>query len=132
MFAALIPALVNSLTGGLLSAYKARLDAANTTGAQAVTAVQAALQAETEGRREAAKLAALELGNWWTAMPRLCAEWSFALYIGKVIVWDNMLGLGTTDPLRGDVGTMLLWLGAMWFGGTQTATVIRAVRSWWR
>lgn len=31
-------------------------------------------------------------------------------YYAKIIVWDKILGLGSTDPLKGDVSTYSLWI----------------------
>jgi hypothetical protein len=47
-----------------------------------------------------------QIGHWYE--PEHLASYIFVLYIGKVVVWDTMLGLGTTAAVRGNVGD---WLG---------------------
>lgn len=32
------------------------------------------------------------------------------LYYAKIILWDKVLGLGSTDPLKGDISTYSLWI----------------------
>ncbi len=40
-----------------------------------------------------------ELGHWYE--PDKLMGYFVALYFGKLLVWDKVLGLGTTDPLPG-------------------------------
>ena len=40
-----------------------------------------------------------ELGHWYE--PDKLMGYFVALYFGKLLVWDKVLGLGTTDPLAG-------------------------------
>ena len=35
----------------------------------------------------------------------------------KCVVWDTVLGLGTTEPLGGDIHVWAGWVMALWFGG---------------
>lgn len=67
-------------------------------------------------------------GRWWTAAPRAIACWSFAIFIFKCVVWDKVIGLGTTDPLAGDIQQAFLWLSAMWFGGRTFEKIARIIK----
>ena len=40
-----------------------------------------------------------EIGHWYE--PDKLMGYFVALYFGKLLVWDKVLGLGTTDPLAG-------------------------------
>src|SRR3954447_21228508 len=100
---------------GLISAYKAKLDSNNTEGAQAADVTKAALLAEIEARKSAQTIIIAEQGRWWTALPRAVVQWSFAIFVAKCVVYDNVLGLGTTDPLGGDIAVWAGWVMALWF-----------------
>jgi hypothetical protein len=111
-----------SLLGGpvinaLISAYKAKLEAANTEGAQAADLAAKAIAAEIEARKSAQAIIIAEQGRWWTALPRAIVQWSFAVFVAKCVVWDTVLGWGTTEPLGGDIATWAGWVMALWFGG---------------
>jgi hypothetical protein len=69
-----------------------------------------------------------EQGRWWTSMIRPLAALPVVIYIWKVIVYDKVLGLGTTDAITGDVGT---WAGVIittYFGGRTIEKVARILR----
>ena len=40
-----------------------------------------------------------ELGRWYE--PDKLMGYAVALYFGKLLIWDKVLGLGSTDPLAG-------------------------------
>lgn len=113
------------LINGLITAYKARLDAAGTRDAKAADLAHAAISAEIETRRQAAEIRKAE-GPWG---PTGILMFGFGLvvliYVGKVVVWDIVLGLGTTDAIRGPVAawvdTIIQWL----FGSGTVLAVAR-------
>lgn len=105
------------IVNGLISAYKAKLDAANSEGAQAADLAKKAIEAEIEAKKEARAIIVAEQGRWWTSLPRAIVQYSFAIFVAKCVVWDNVLGLGTTDPLAGDIQVWAGWVMALWFGG---------------
>jgi hypothetical protein len=97
---------------------------------------QAKLAAGNTSERIAADLAARELAvqqnvadedRWWTAAPRAIACSAFAIFIAKCVVWDKVLGLGSTDPLTGSLDTWAGWLMALWFGGRSAEKVARII-----
>ena len=114
------------VVNGLINVYKAKLEAANTEGAQGADLAAKAIAAEIEARKSAQAFIIAEQGRWWTALPRALVQWSFAVFVVKCVVWDTVLGLGTTQPLGGDVQALAGWV-ALWFGGRsleKIATVI--------
>jgi hypothetical protein len=121
--------LTAPIVNGFLDAYNAKLDAANTTGAQTVEVTKAALLAEVEARKSAQAIIIAEQGRWYTALPRVVVEWSFALFVAKVVVWDTCLGWGSTPPLHGDVAAWAGLLMGLWFGGTSALSIARTI---WR
>jgi hypothetical protein len=102
---------------GIVDGYKAKLASVNTTDAQAVDLAKKEIEAEIVARTEATKVMLIENGRWFTWMPRAIVQWSFALFVGKCVVYDNLLGLGNTDPLHGDISSWAGMVMAMWFGG---------------
>ncbi len=90
---------------------------------------KAALLAEIEARKEAKAIIIAEQGRWWTSLPRAVVQYSFAIFVFKVVVYDNVLGLGTTDPLGGDVAVWAGWVMGLWFGGR---TVEKVAQTIWR
>ena len=117
MWAWLASLLGGPVVNGLISAYKAKLEAANAEGAQAADLAAKAIAAEIGARKSAQAIIIAEQGRWWTALPRALVQWSFAVFVMKCVVWDTVLGLGTTEPLGGDIQVWAGWVMALWFGG---------------
>ncbi len=127
MFAWIIQLLASPVLNTLTRMYEKKLAAANTTGAQAVEITRAALLAEIEARKQAQAIIIAEQGRWWTSLPRAVVQYSFAIFVFKVVVYDNVLGLGTTDPLGGDVAVWAGWVMALWFGGRTVEKVAQTI-----
>lgn len=106
--APVIGALVKPVIDGILAGYQAKLSAENTRDAQAVDLAKKELEAEIAARAAAAETIRAEQGWWVTAMIRPLFAIPLAFYFAKCVIWDAMLGWGTTDPLRGLVGE---WAG---------------------
>lgn len=132
MFGMILSFLGGPLVNGLISAYKAKLNAANSAGAQAVDVTKAALIAEVQARAETNKLIAIQMGHWWTAFPMILVQFCGALFFAKCVVWDTMLGWGETPKLGGDVATTYNLIMSFWFGGVAVKGAIVAARTWWR
>ncbi len=84
---------------GLLDAYNAKLKAGNTSekiaadlATSEIAAQQTEIQAQTQYRIAA-------LGYWYE--PDKIMGYCVAVYVGKILIWDKVLGLGSTDPLVG-------------------------------
>jgi hypothetical protein len=131
MFAFLAP-LLSFLGGpvisGLIGAYKAKLDAGNT--AEHIAADLAARELAVEQREAevSAQVTIAEEGRWWTSLPRAMVQYAFAIFIVKAVVWDKVLGWGSTDPLGGDIQSWAGMVMAMWFGGRTIEKVARIIK----
>lgn len=108
---------VKLFSGPILDAYKARLEATTGQDKMATDLAIKEIEAEIESRKNAQTIIIAEQGRWYTALPRTIVQYSFALFIFKCVVWDNMLGWGNTDPIRGQVGDAFTAVMVMWFGG---------------
>lgn len=102
---------------GIIDGYKARLASINTTDAQAVDLAKKEIEAEIAARANANAIILAEQGTMFTRLPRAIVQYSFAIFIAKVVVWDKVLALGSTDPLSADIASWAGMVMAMWFGG---------------
>lgn len=96
---AIISFLGGPVIKGLIEAYNLKLKAANADAkiaadlaATEIAAQQSEIQAQTQ-------LKIAEIGHHWE-VEKLFAYVTL-LYYGKLLVWDKVLGLGSTDPLTG-------------------------------
>ena len=96
------------IIAGLINAYKAKLDAANTKDRMAADLAAKEIEAEIEARKEATAVIIAEQGRWYTAIIRPLLAFPIIIYFWKVIVWDKVLGLGATDPITGMIAD---WTG---------------------
>lgn len=112
----LLSLLGGPVVGLLLDGYKAKLAAGNTQDKLAVDLAMKEIEADIAARAEATKVIALENGHWWMWLPRWCVQASSSAFFCKCVVWDTMLGWGTTPALGGDIKNTYLLVMAMWFG----------------
>ena len=120
-------ALTGPLVQGAVDAYKSKLAAGNDQERIAADLAARELAVEQRERELAVQQNIADEGRWWTAAPRAIACWAFAIFITKCVVWDKVLGLGSTDPLTGSLDTWAGWLMALWFGGRSAEKVARII-----
>jgi hypothetical protein len=113
---------------GLINAYKAKLDAANTQDRIASDLAAKEIEAEIEARREASAIIIAEQGRWYTAIIRPLLAFPIIIYFWKVIVWDKVLGLGTTDPITGMIADWTGMIITAYVGGRSIEKVARIFR----
>ena len=89
--------LTAPIVNGFIDAYKARLEAENSQDRTAADLAAKAIAAEIEARKSADAIIIAEQGRWYTAIIRPLLAAPVIIYLWKVIVWDKVLGLGTTD-----------------------------------
>src|SRR6266550_7918120 len=116
----------------LLKGWKMKLDAANQAGAQAADVAKAAMVAEVQQRVANASVVTATLGHWYTALPMTLCMGAAAAFFIKCVVWDTMLGWGTTEKLGGDIQITYNLIMAFWFGAAGVRGSIAAVRGLWR
>jgi hypothetical protein len=129
MFATILGWL-GSLLGGpfakaAVDAYRAKLSADNTSEKIAADLAARELGVERRERELAAQVVIAEQGRWFTALPRPLFAFAFVIYAWKVIVWDKVLGLGTTDALGGDVAQWAMIVLTAYFGGRSIEKVAK-------
>jgi hypothetical protein len=129
MLAPLLGFLGNLLGGpfakAALDAYRAKLSSENTSEKIAADLAARELAVEQRERELALQILRVEQGRWYTALPRPLFALAFILYVWKVVVWDKVFGLGSTDPLSGDVAQWALIVLTAYFGGRSIEKVAR-------
>lgn len=115
---------VQLLAGPLLDAYKARLAAGDNVDRLAadLAAKDLAVQQRELELRSQERVALL--GRWYE--PANLLGYVLVIYVGKVVLFDSVLGLGETPAIRGAVGE---WLGmvATFYVGTRGAISVASI-----
>lgn len=126
MWSMLLSFLGGPVIKGLIDGYKAKLAAGNTSeniaadlAARELAVQQVEIQAQTQ-------LRIAEIGKWYE--PDHLASYIFVAYIGKVVVWDVMLGLGSTPAIKGDVASWLGMIAMFLFGKRGIENVARIIK----
>jgi hypothetical protein len=86
---------------GLIDAYQARLKAGNTSEKIAADLAAGEIAAQTAETQAIAivQYRIAEIGHPFE--PDKLMGYFVAIYFGKLLIWDKVLGLGTTDGLQG-------------------------------
>lgn len=120
--------ILNWLGGPVISAgieaYKAKIEAENDADARTTElAGKALLLDQREAELRSQERVAL-IGHWYEPVNLL--GYLLVLYIGKVVLFDSMLGLGETPAIKGAVGE---WLGmiATFFVGSRGAVSVAQI-----
>jgi len=108
-----------------VDAYRAKLTADSTSEKIAADLAARELSLNERERELATQILLAEQGRWYTALPRPLFAAAFILYAWKVVVWDKVLGWGTTDPLSGDVAQWAMIVLTAYFGGRSLEKVAR-------
>lgn len=129
MFAIFLGWLGNLLGGpfakAAVDAYRAKLTAENTSEKIAADLAARELGVEQRERELATQAVMAEQGRWFTALPRPLFALAFVIYVWKVVVWDRVLGLGSTAALTGDVAQWAMIVLTAYFGGRSIEKVAK-------
>jgi hypothetical protein len=88
---------------GLIDAYQARLKAGNTSERIAADLAAGEIAAQTVEAQAITRYRIAEIGHPFE--PDKLMGYVVAIYFGKLLIWDKVLGLGTTDGLQGFAAT---------------------------
>lgn len=114
------------VVNGIINAYKAKLSAENTSERIAADLAGRELAVQAREIEAQTQLRIAEIGRWYE--PDHLASYIFVAYLAKVVVWDVMLGLGTTDPIRGTVGEWMGMIAVFLFGKRGIENVARILK----
>jgi hypothetical protein len=127
MWAILAKLLSGPIISGAIEAYKAKLAAGSNQDKLAADLAGKDLELQGRERELNVQQNRNDEGRWWTAAPRAIVCWSVSIYVAKVIVWDMVLGFGSTPALKGDMAAWASTVMVMWFGGR---TIEKVARIW--
>lgn len=128
MLTAILSFIGGPIIKGLIDGYRAKLEAGNNSEKIAADLAEKDLDVQARERALNVKQNIADEGRWWTAAPRAIICWSFALYVAKVVVWDQMFGWGSTPPLKGDIAEWGSAVMVMFFGGRTLEKIARILR----
>jgi hypothetical protein len=108
-----------------IDAYRAKLTSENTSDKIAADLAAFELSVEQCEAELATQTVTAEQGRWYTALSRPLFAFAFVIYVWKVVVWDRVLGLGSTAALTGDIAQWAMIVLAAYFGGRSLEKVAR-------
>lgn len=111
---------------GLINAYQLHLKAQTQGNTIAADLAGKEIAAQTLETQALTNLKIAEIGHPWE--PEKLAFYIVLLFFAKCIVWDTILGLGTTPALKGDVS---IWAGlvmSFYFGKRTFENVARIIK----
>jgi hypothetical protein len=99
MWMTILSFLGGPIIKGLIDAYQAKLKAGNVESKIAADLAAAEIAAQVNESKTVMQYRIAEIGHWHE--PDKLIGYSVAIYFCKLLVFDKVLGLGTTDPLAG-------------------------------
>jgi hypothetical protein len=126
MWLALMQLIGGPVVSGLIGAYKAHLQATTQDNTIAADLAAKEIAAQTAETNAITQLKVAEIGHPWE--PEKLAFYIVLLFFAKCVVWDTILGLGTTPALKGDVS---IWAGlvmSFYFGKRTFENVARIIK----
>src|SRR6185436_14989785 len=115
--APIIGAILQPVIGGLLTAQKQKLDSVGSHEAVVAELAKREMDVEAQERELQAKMVIAEQGNIITRSVRPLMAAPFIIFMWKVIVWDKVLGWGTTDPLDPKMWGVFMAVVVAYMGG---------------
>jgi hypothetical protein len=99
MWMTILSFLGGPIIKGLIDAYQAKLKAGNVESKIAADLAATEIAAQVNESKTMMQYRIAEIGHWYE--PDKLIGYSVAIYFCKLLVFDKVLGLGTTDPLAG-------------------------------
>lgn len=99
MWMAIISFLGGPVVSGLIKAYQAKLQAGNVESKIAADLAAGEIAAQTAEIQAQNQLKIAEIGHPWEVEKLFAYVTLF--YYSKLLIWDKVFGLGSTDPLTG-------------------------------
>ena len=126
MWMTIISFLGGPVIKGLIDAYQAKLKAGNTSEkiASETAAGEMAVQTAEIRAQNEYKIAAL--GYWYE--PDKIMGYAVAVYFAKLLVYDKVLGMGSTDPLAGFAETTANLIVAFYFAKRGFENIARIIK----
>jgi hypothetical protein len=126
MWMALVSFLGGPVIRGLVDAYNAKLKAGSVDAKIASDLAASEIAAQVAETNAIMIYRTAELGRWYE--PDKLMGYFVALYFGKLLVWDKVLGLGSTDPLAGFASVTSNLVVSFYFAKRGFENVARIIR----
>ena len=111
---------------GVINAYKARLEAGNTSDRIAADLAARELAVQSVETQAQAQLKIAEIGHGFE-VEKLFA-YVLLIYFGKIYLWDAAFHLGTTDAVHGDAAGWASLVIMFYFGKRGIENVVRIIK----
>ena len=126
MWMTIISFLGGPVIKGLIDAYQAKLKAANVESKIAADLAAGELAAQTAETNAIMQYRIAEIGHPFE--PDKLMGFCVAIYFAKLLIWDKVLGLGTTDPLGGFAATTANVIVGCYFTKRGFENIARIIR----
>ncbi|MGY4159053.1 hypothetical protein ACVINW_004895 [Bradyrhizobium sp. USDA 4461] len=126
MWMAILSFLGGPVIKGLIDAYQAKLKAGNIDSKIAADLAAGEIAAQSAEIQAQGQLKIAEIGHPWE--PEKLAFYVTLVFFAKCVIWDKVLGLGTTPQLTGDVSTWAGMIMGFYFGKRTFENVARIIR----
>jgi hypothetical protein len=126
MWMAIMSFIGGPVIKGLIDAYNIHVKAQSADAATAANLAGKEVAAQQIEIQATNQLKIAEIGHPWE--PEKLAFYIVLVFFAKCVVWDTVLGLGTTPPLKGDVS---MWSGivmSFYFGKRTVENVMRIIK----
>ena len=118
--------ITGPILGKALDAYKAKLSAGNDADKIAADLATRELVVQQREIEVQAQYRIAEIGRWYE--PDKLMGYAVALYVGKLLIYDKVLGLGATDPLVGWIETTANLIVGFYFAKRGFENVARIIK----
>ena len=126
MWMTIIGFLGGPVIQGLINAYNLHLQAQTQDATIAADLAGKEIAAQQAEQQALTNLRIAEIGHPWE--PEKLAFYIVLLFFAKCVVWDTVLGLGTTPALKGDVSTWSGLVMSFYFGKRTFENVARIIK----
>lgn len=121
---------LSSLIQGGVDLYKAKLTAGNSADTLLADMVGRELALQTREAELQAQIRIAEIGKWYE--PDKLMGYAVAIYFGKLLIIDKVLGLGTTDALAGWASTTANLIVMFYFGKRGVENIAKILAGRWK
>jgi hypothetical protein len=126
MWLAIMQFIGGPIISGLISAYSSYLKIQTQDAKIAADLAGKEIAAQTLEAQAQTQLKIAEIGHPWE--PEKLAFYVTLVFYAKCVVWDTVLGLGTTPALKGDVSVWAGLVMSCYFGKRTFENVARIIK----
>jgi hypothetical protein len=126
MWMAILSFIGGPVIKGLIDAYQAKLKAGNVESKIAADLAAGEIAAQVSETNAIMDYRKAEIGHWYE--PDKIMGYCVAVYFAKLLVWDKVMGLGSTDPLAGFAATTANLIVCFYFAKRGFENIARIIK----